>query len=58
MSEDQAPEEVKSEPKKRITQAIRDRIFMLRNNGLDESAIAHTIGFSESAVLAAIKVGR
>ena len=57
MSEEQEESQDKS-PKKRITQSIRDRIFMLRNNGLDESAIAHTIGFSESAVLAAIKIGR
>lgn len=44
--------------KKRITQAIKERIIHLKNNGLNTKAIASTVGFSEAAVTAAIKVGK
>ena len=45
-------------PKKRITQVIKERIIMLSSNGLNAKAIAKTVGFSEAAVTAAIKVGK
>lgn len=44
--------------KKRVTQAIKERIIHLKNNGLNTKAIADTVGFSEAAVTAAIKVGK
>ena len=45
-------------PKKRITQAVRERIIHLKRNGLNTQAIAKTVGHSEAAVMAAIKVGK
>jgi len=51
-------ETVEEAPKKRITQAIKERIIHLKNNGLNTQAIAKTVGFSEAAVSAAIKVGK
>jgi len=47
-----------AEAKKRVTQAIKERIIHLKNNGLNTKAIAGTVGFSEAAVTAAIKVGK
>ena len=47
-----------SDTKKRITQAVRERIIHLKNNGLNIKAIAATVDFSEVAVAAAIKVGK
>lgn len=44
--------------RKRITQAIKERIIHLKNNGLNTQAIARTVDFSEAAVTAAIKVGK
>ena len=51
-------EEKPKEAKKRMTQAIKGRCMHLRNNGLSTKAIADTVGFSEAAVDAAIKVGK
>lgn len=58
MSEDNNQGEQKTEPTKRITQAIKERIIHLKNNGLNTQAIAQTVDFSEAAVTAAIKVGK
>ena len=59
---EQGAELTNSEPteeaKKRVTQTIKERIIHLKNNGLNTKAIADTVGFSEAAVTAAIKVGK
>ena len=51
-------ENTTTETTKRVTQTIKERIIHLKNNGLNTKAIADTVGFSEAAVTAAIKVGK
>lgn len=50
--------EIKQEPKKRMTQAIRVRVLNLHNNGLNLKALSETFGFSEAAIEAAIKTAK
>ena len=58
MSDENENTTTEEETKKRVTQAIKERIIHLKNNGLNTKAIADTVGFSEAAVTAAIKVGK
>lgn len=58
MQDDNTQNEEPTETRKRITQVIKERIIMLSSNGLNTKAIANTVGFSEAAVTAAIKVGK
>ena len=43
-------EKVEEPKKKRMTDAIKTRCAHLKHNGLDDKAIAETVGFDESAV--------
>lgn len=64
MTEDTKAEENKTEvteteaPKKRITSEVKVRIHYLKCNGLNSAAIAKTVGHSEAAVTACLKVGK
>jgi hypothetical protein len=52
--EDTKAEKVEEPKKKRMTDAIKVRCAHLKHNGLNDKAIAETVGFDESIVTKAL----